>query len=103
MTETQPGQLLERVDVGGVAVMRVKVPMLRSDETTDALFEQAYALVEEAGLPRLAMDFAGVEYLASPALGKLVMLVRKVRAAGGRLALCRLSRTVESLLQVSYL
>jgi len=42
-------------------------------------------------------------YLASVALGRLVALMRKVHSAGGRLALCKVSRTMEELLRVSHL
>jgi anti-sigma B factor antagonist len=94
---------LQREDFGDVTVLRLKVPMLRTDELTEVLFEQAYAVVDAEGRNRLVLNCEGVEYLASAALGKLVTLMRKARAAGGRLALCKVNRTVEQLLQVSRL
>ena len=39
MSETQASPLLEREDFGDVTVLRLQVPMLRGDQTTDALFE----------------------------------------------------------------
>jgi anti-anti-sigma factor len=94
---------LEREDFGDVTVLRLKVPMLRTDATTDALFEQTYSLVDEAGRSRLVLNCDGVVYMASVALGKLVTLMRKVRAAGGRLALCKVNRTIEQVLHTARL
>jgi anti-anti-sigma factor len=94
---------LEREDIGNVTVLRFKVPMLRNDETTAAFFEQAYSVVDDAGRCRIVLNCDGVVYLASMALGKLVTLLRKVRSAGGGLALCKVHRTIEGLLQTARL
>jgi anti-sigma B factor antagonist len=101
--EPQAYPPLGREDFGEVTVLRVNVPMLRSDETTEALFQEAYALVEDAGRPNLVLNFDGVVYLASMALGKLVTLMRKARSAGGRLALCKVTRTIAEMLQMTHL
>ena len=49
------------------------------------------------------LNFDGVGFMASAALGKLVQLMRKVTGAGGKLTLCRLSRPLNELLRVSRL
>ena len=103
MGETQGGPLLGREDEGGVTVLRVKVPMLRSDETTESLFGQAGAVVEEEGRSRLVLNLGEVQYLASAAVGKLVTLMRAVHSAGGRLVLCKVTRTVGELLRITHL
>src|SRR3954447_17011421 len=103
MSETQPSSLLEREDFGDVTVLRFKVPMLYSDETTTDLFEQARAVVTADHRCRLVLNCAVVDYLASMALGKLVSLMRKVNSAGGRLTLCKVPPTVQNLLQVTHL
>jgi anti-anti-sigma factor len=103
MSETGASQLLQREDFGDVTVLRVQVPMLRADETTEDIFEQTYSLVEDAGRSRIVLNFAGVEYFASMALGKLVTLIRKVRSAGGRLVVCKLTRTLEAMLHMTHL
>jgi anti-anti-sigma factor len=102
MSETQASDLLAREDVGDVTVLRVREPMLRGDETTESLFAQTSALVD-AGRSRLVLNFAAVVYLASMALGKLVNLLRKVRSAGGGLALCQVHTRIEEMLQMTHL
>jgi anti-anti-sigma factor len=99
----KPASLLEREDVGDVTVLRVCVPMLQGDEPTDDLFRQITALVEDGSRCRLVLNLSVVEYLASRALGKLVLLSRKVRELKGRVALCQPTQTVDRLLEATHL
>src|SRR5262245_2034823 len=103
MSEAQAGPYLGREDYGAVTVLRVKVTTLPGDETTEALFQQAASVVEDAGRTRFVLNLDGVVFLASAALGQLVTLMRKVRSAGGRLVVCKVTRRIEELLQVTHL
>jgi anti-anti-sigma factor len=103
MSEKPGGNLLEREDIGDVSVIRVRVHMLQGDEPTDDIFRQITALVEDGGRHRLVLNLAAVEYLASKALGKLVLLGRKVREVKGRVALCQPTQTVDRLLEATHL
>jgi len=103
VSDTQAYPPLGREDVGDVTALRVQVPMLRTDATTDAVFREAFALVEEAGRSRLVLNLDGVVFLASMALGKLALLTHKARAAGGRVVLCKVARSMEELLQTTHL
>ena len=103
MSEEPNGTLLEREDIGDVTVVRIRVPMLQGGEPTDALFRQITDIVREGGCRRLVLNLAAVEYLASPALGKLVSLGRTVREVQGRVALCRARQTVDRLLEATHL
>jgi anti-anti-sigma factor len=103
MSEIQPSPCLEREDFGDMTVLRVKATTLHDDETTAALFEQACMLVDAAGRSRLVLNLNGVGFMASAAIGKLILLMRKAASAGGKLTLCNLSRPVEEVLRVSRL
>ena len=93
---------LEREDFGDVTVVRVKVSGLGDNDTTRGLFHQIGTLVE-VGRRNLVLNLAVPEYLPSLALGKLVMLNRKVEAAHGRLALCNLSPIAAETLETTHL
>ncbi len=103
MSEPQANPPFEREDFGDVTVVRVKVPLLRSDETTDVFFQQLTAIVEEAGSHRLVLNCAGIMSMSSMAIGKLVILMRKVRQAGGRLTMCKLTPLMDEIMQTCYL
>jgi anti-sigma B factor antagonist len=103
MSDMKVNLILQRQDFGDVTVLRMNVPTLMADDTTESLFEQAYAAVDAAGRSRLVLNLDGVVFLASIALGKLVRLMQKTRAAGGRLVLCKVSRNLEEVLRVTHL
>jgi anti-anti-sigma factor len=100
MPEKPRGGALEREDTGDVTVVRVKVPLLRDDETTEAVFREVFAVLDEPGGRKLVLNLAPVEYVTSSVVGKLVMLNRKGR---GRLALCRLTATLDRMLEATHL
>jgi anti-anti-sigma factor len=102
MSELQVSETLGREDFGDLTVLRVKAPTLPSDESTEALFRHATAVVEAAGRTRLVLSLDGVVFLASAALGQMVTLMRKVRSAGGRLVLCKVNRRIEEMLQATH-
>ncbi len=94
------GDVLEREDLDGVTVLRVKAPLLRDDETTERLFREVLAVLDEPGGRNLVLNLGPVEYFASVDVGKLAVLGRKGR---GRLALCRLTPAVERTLEATHL
>jgi anti-anti-sigma factor len=98
--EKLSGGVLEREDIGGVTVARVRAPLLRDDETTQALFREVFAVLDEPGGRKLVLNLEPVEYVASVVLGKLVLLNRKGQ---GRLALCRLTPTLDRALEATHL
>lgn len=103
MSDRQADDLLGREDFGEVTVMRATVPILRSDEMTEAVFRQLHALVDDTGRSRLVLNLNGVVFISSMVIGKLVMLIHKVRRAGGRLAMCKLAATIFDLMQMTHL
>jgi anti-anti-sigma factor len=94
---------LEREDFGEVTVVRLKTPKLLDEDTIQAVFDPIYSLVSDMGRNNLVLNLAAFDHLPSMALGKLVMLNRKVQAGNGRLALCQLSPTVKEILETIHL
>ena len=52
---------------------------------------------------RLVLDFTGVKYLSSAALGKLITLRRKVDQLGGRLKLCEIASETMDVFRIAKL
>ncbi len=89
---------LEREDFGAVTVVRLKVPGVPDEDIVRAVFDPLASLVAAVGRRHLVLNLATVPALPSVAVGKLVLLNRQAQAAGGCLALCRLSPTVAQTL-----
>jgi anti-anti-sigma factor len=99
MTGTESKHLFEWQDAGGVAVVHFKTTHLRDELQIRAIFDQLEQLVA-AGQTKVVLNFAGMEVLASYAIGKLIRFNDRVQQAGGRLALCELTPTVEEILDI---
>ena len=95
--------LLEVEQVGGVTVARFTCTRLRDEGTAEAARRQLEPLLGRGERPRLVLSFAGVDDLASAMLARLLGLRRKVRAAGGRLALCALGPHAREKFQTTQL
>jgi anti-anti-sigma factor len=82
---------LEVRQSGAVIVVRFTTRRILGEGPCQAVGGELSALADGESRPLLLLDFAGVERLDSAALGKLIGLHRRVKAAGGRLALCGLN------------
>jgi anti-sigma B factor antagonist len=60
-------------------------------------------LASELPGPQLVLDFAGIRYVTSTALGQLIGLNRAVRSAGHRLSLANLAPAVQEVLTLTCL
>lgn len=96
-----------RIDVlenEGVHVVSFRDRLLFDDKTVRELADQLNAALPNDGKPlRLVLDFSGVDLISSSLLGKLILLLRRVEGGGGRLRLCELSPTVQSVFKTSNL
>lgn len=83
---------------GGILVL---APAGRVDSTTASMLEQALLGAIEAGEKRLAVDFAGVDYISSAGLRALLVAARKMKDAKGAWALCALSEPVRQVFDLA--
>jgi anti-sigma B factor antagonist len=94
ITHPRPG-LLDVRHAGGVTVARLAPGDTWDEQDTQAL---AARLDNLAGRPGLVLDLGGVAFLDSTLVGLLVGLHKRVRHAGGRLALCGLGPQARAVL-----
>jgi anti-sigma B factor antagonist len=103
MTAPHGHHWLERQDVGEVTVVGFLIPRLQVEEDIRDLFRQIYHLADDVGRRQLVLNLGRVEYVNSAAIGKLVLLNKKVEAGGGRLALCQVTPEIHHLLEKMHL
>jgi anti-anti-sigma factor len=73
----------------------------RLDSGASAVFaEKVGALITSAN-PKLLIDFAEVDFVTSAGLRALLVLVKKVKAAGGSFALCAVQEPVREVLDIT--
>jgi anti-sigma B factor antagonist len=87
-------------EVADVTVVRFAVPRLLELEEILGVFDPLDQLADGGDGRRLLLNFAGLEAMGSYAVGRLIGLDRRLRSAGGVLALCDLTPVVEEILDI---
>jgi anti-sigma B factor antagonist len=87
----------------GVVVARFHEERLTDDLAIAEVGEELHALAAEADCPNLLLSFAGVTYLSSAMLGKLISLNRRLMRKGGELKLCELCPNVQEVFALTRL
>lgn len=76
---------LEVSDSGDVTVVRFLDRRILDEANIQEVGQELFQLVEEEQRRNLLLNFTSVEFLSSAALGKLIVLEKKVKANGGTL------------------
>lgn len=84
--------------VGDTCVVTAKG---RLDGGASAAFADKVGGLIASPNPKLLIDFAGVDFVTSAGLRAVLLLVKKVRAAGGSFALCGVQDSVREVLDIT--
>jgi anti-sigma B factor antagonist len=96
----------QRIDVsktGDVSVVKFRDRKILDEAVIQELGGELFALVEVDNRKALLLDFDGVEFLSSAALGKLITFDRKVKTSKGRLKMCGIAPGILEVFQVTKL
>jgi anti-sigma B factor antagonist len=86
--------------LGGVTLVKLTATTILDEPMVNTIGQLLLRLVDEKENPRLVLDFSQVERLTSTLFGKLILLHKKVTAAGGRLVLYGLKSEIHSLFDI---
>jgi anti-anti-sigma factor len=84
--------------IGDTCVVTVKG---RLDSGASAAFADRVGALITNGNRNLLIDFAGVDFVTSAGLRAVLILVKKVKAAGGSFALCGVRDSVREVLDIT--
>lgn len=96
----------QRIDVtktGDVSVVTFRDRKILDEAAIQELGSELFALVELDNRKTILLDFEGVEFLSSAALGKLITFDRKVKTSKGRLKMCGVAPGILEVFQVTKL
>jgi anti-sigma B factor antagonist len=94
---------LDIEEVGDVTVARFVDKKILDENNIQIIGNQLFGLVEEDGRKKIVLDFTNVEYLSSAALGKLITMDKKVKAASGKLRLCNIRKDIYEVFAITRL
>ncbi len=83
-----------------VAVVSFATSRILDQSNVQQLGEELDSLVDEHKLEKIVINFRSVTYMSSAVMGKLVSLLKKVQAAGGKLALCAIEDSIYEIFEI---
>ena len=101
MSETYNTIILEKQ--GDVSIIRFKESDILDQINIQEIGDEMNKIVDSSPGIKLVVDFRGVEYLSSTALGKLITLKRKVDSQNGELRLCDIKETILEVFSITKL
>ena len=75
-------------EIGEVTIAKFTDKKILDEANIQIIGSQLFALIDEDGRRKVILDFSMVEYLSSAALGKLIIMDKKAKAAKAKLRLC---------------
>jgi anti-sigma B factor antagonist len=100
---TQGTRRLDIDEVNGVTIARFTDKKILDESNIQIIGNQLFSLVDEDHRQKIVLDFTNVEYLSSAALGKLITMDKKVKAAGGKLRLCSIRSDIKEVFKITRL
>jgi anti-sigma B factor antagonist len=94
---------LDIEEVGDVTVAKFIDKKILDETNIQIIGNQLFGLVDEDGRDKIVLDFSNVEYLSSAALGKLITMDKKVKAAKGKLRLCSIRPDIYEVFAITKL
>jgi len=73
----------------------------RLDAANSAAVEKQVLDIIDGGSRRLLLDLSGLTYISSAGLRALLAIAKRMKTAGGQLALCSLKTPIEEIFQIS--
>ena len=95
-----------RIDVskvGDVTVVKFIDKKILDEASIQELGLELFGLIEQLNRKSILLNFTDVEFLSSAALGKLITLDRKVKAAKGRLKMSNIRPEIFEVFQITKL
>jgi anti-sigma B factor antagonist len=100
-TATQFGYFTVQQE-GGVSVVRFTVTKILDEQMIQDLGADLLKLVD-SGCHKLIVSFAGLEFMSSAFLGKLITLQKKVQNLGGKQVLCEIRPEIHETFEITKL
>ena len=90
-------------EVGDVTVVHFADHKILDDATIQELGYELFSLVEKESCQKILLNFDGVEFLSSAALGKLITLEKKTKTAGAALKLSNIRPEIYEVFAITKL
>lgn len=90
-------------EVGDVTIAKFVDKKILDEANIQTIGSHLFALIDEDGRRKIILDFSIVEYLSSAALGKLIIMDKKAKAAKTKLRLCCIRPDIYEVFEITKL
>jgi anti-sigma B factor antagonist len=90
-------------EVGDVTVVRFVDRRILDEANIQEMGQELFQIVEEQGKKQILLNFSGVEFLSSAALGKLITLDKRVKSHSGKLILSNIRPEIYEVFKITRL
>ena len=88
---------------GDATIVELSEKKVLDEAVISRLAEQLYALIAEADVPKIVLNFVHVSHMSSGALGMLITLHKRIREKGGQLRLCNIRPSIYEVFVITRL
>jgi len=86
-----------------ILVVRFAVSRINDEENIEDLGHELFLLPDQYGFQKIVLNMAGVEYITSSVVGKMITLHRKLHRNRGKMVISDLTPGVQDVLDASRL
>jgi anti-anti-sigma factor len=86
-----------------IVVVRFGVSRINDEENIEVLGHELFLLPDQYGFLKIVLNMAGVEYITSSVVGKMITLHRKLHRNRGKMVISNLTPGVQDVLDASRL
>jgi len=97
---TRAGTMLVVTRQGDVGVVSFTTSRILDQSNVQELGDEFDDLVEKSKFNKFILNFESINYMSSTVMGKLVGLLKKVKAARGNLALCNIGDNIYEIFKI---
>ena len=90
-------------DKDGVSVVRFTSNKILDEIVVQKFGEELLHLIEVEGSKKLVLNFEGVEFLSSAALGHLIKVEKRAKASEAKMALCNIRDSIYEVFAITRL
>ena len=88
---------------GDIVVVRFGVSHINDEENIEDLGHELFLLPDQFNFQKIVLNMAGVEYITSSVVGKMITLHRKLHRNRGKMVISNLTPGVQDVLDASRL
>lgn len=88
---------------GDICVVQFARGHLTDDENIELMGRELFSLVEQFGCRKVVLSLAGVNFITSSVLGKMITLHRKLHRNKGMLVICDIPPAIAEIMRTSKL